>query len=113
MLQVVQMRLIWYMIEILTQGCQEQELGLYQNGWISPNHALIFGIIIAIGGSALFLLANWKAAFWSIFSVLFYVFVYTIWLKRRTPQNIVIGGIAGSTLPLIGWIVASIGKYTK
>ena len=77
------------------------------NGWISPNHALIFGIIIAIGGSALFLLANWKAAFWSIFSVLFYVFVYTIWLKRRTPQNIVIGGIAGSTPPLIGWIVAA------
>ena len=77
------------------------------NGWISPNHALIFGIIIAIGGSALFLLANWKAAFWSIFSVFFYVFVYTIWLKRRTPQNIVIGGIAGSTPPLIGWIVAA------
>ena len=77
------------------------------NGWISPNHALIFGILIALGGSALFLLANWKAAFWSMFSVLFYVFVYTIWLKRRTPQNIVIGGIAGSTPPLIGWIVAA------
>ena len=42
-----------------------------------------------------------------MFSVLFYVFVYTIWLKRRTPQNIVIGGIAGSTPPVIGWIVAA------
>ena len=77
------------------------------NGWISPNHALVFGIIIALLGSAIFIPFHWKAAFWSIFSVLFYVFVYTIWLKRRTPQNIVIGGIAGSTPPLIGWIVAS------
>lgn len=77
------------------------------NGWISPTHALIFGIITAVGGSAIFLLFHWKAAFWSLFSVIFYVFIYTIWLKRRTPQNIVIGGIAGSTPPLIGWIVAA------
>ncbi len=77
------------------------------NGWISPRHALIFGIILAISGSAVFIPIHWKAAFWSFFSVFFYVFVYTIWLKRRTPQNIVIGGIAGSTPPLIGWIVAA------
>ena len=77
------------------------------NGWISPRHALLFGITMAIIGSAVFLPLHWKAAFWSMFSVLFYVFVYTIWLKRRTPQNIVIGGIAGSTPPLIGWIVAA------
>jgi len=77
------------------------------NGWISPRHALVFGISMAIIGSAIFLPIHWKAAFWSLFSVLFYVLVYTIWLKRRTPQNIVIGGIAGSTPPLIGWIVAS------
>ena len=77
------------------------------NGWISPNHALVFGIIIALVGSAVFVPYHWKAAFWSLFSVLFYVFIYTIWLKRRTPQNIVIGGIAGSTPPVIGWIVAS------
>ena len=77
------------------------------NGWISPNHALVFGIIIALAGSAVFIPYHWKAAFWSLFSVLFYVFIYTIWLKRRTPQNIVIGGIAGSTPPVIGWIVAS------
>ena len=70
------------------------------NGWISPRHSLIFGISIALIGSAVFLPFHWKAAFWSMFSVLFYVFVYTIWLKRRTPQNIVIGGIAGSTPPL-------------
>ena len=77
------------------------------NGWISPRHSLLFGITMALIGSAVFLPFHWKAAFWSMFSVLFYVFVYTIWLKRRTPQNIVIGGIAGSTPPLIGWIVAS------
>ena len=77
------------------------------NGWISPQHALIFGILISVVGSCLFLLVHWKAAFWSFFSVLFYVFIYTIWLKRRSTQNIVIGGIAGSTPPVIGWIVAS------
>ena len=56
------------------------------NGWISPNHALVFGICTALLGSAIFIPFHWKAAFWSLFSVLFYVFVYTIWLKRRTPR---------------------------
>ncbi|MCH1526873.1 MAG: UbiA family prenyltransferase, partial [Candidatus Poseidoniaceae archaeon] len=77
------------------------------NGWISPKHALVFGITISLLGSLIFLPIHWKAMFWSMFSVVFYVFVYTIWLKRRTPQNIVIGGIAGSTPPVIGWIVAA------
>ena len=81
-------------------------------GHISPRGALLFGIIIALGGSSLFLLVSWKAAFWSFFSVLFYVLIYTMWLKRRTPQNIVIGGIAGSTPPLIGWAVAA-ADYTN
>ena len=81
-------------------------------GHISAGGALIFGLIIAISGSALFLFYSWKAAFWSLFSVLFYVIIYTIWLKRRTPQNIVIGGIAGSTPPLIGWAVAA-ADYTN
>lgn len=76
-------------------------------GYISPKTSLIFGIFISILGSSIFLILNWKAAFWSFFSVLFYVFVYTIWLKRRTPQNIVIGGIAGATPPLIGWASAA------
>ena len=76
-------------------------------GHISPKGALIFGVIIALFGSSLFLLVSFKAAFWSFFSVLFYVLIYTMWLKRKTPQNIVIGGIAGSTPPLIGWAVAA------
>ena len=76
-------------------------------GHISPIFALIFGLTISIIGSSLFLIIHWKAAFWSFFSVAFYVLIYTMWLKRRTPQNIVIGGVAGSTPPLIGWAVAS------
>ncbi len=76
-------------------------------GHISPMHALVFGIIISVTGCAIFYPIHWKAVFWTLFSVLFYVFIYTMWLKRRTPQNIVIGGIAGATPPLIGWVVAS------
>ena len=76
-------------------------------GHATPRFALVFGSFIAVVGSALFLLISVKAAFWSAFSVLFYVLVYSMWLKRRTPQNIVIGGIAGSTPPLIGWAVAA------
>jgi protoheme IX farnesyltransferase len=50
---------------------------------------------------------NWFAAAILAVSILFYVFVYTIWLKRRTPQNIVIGGAAGAFPPLIGWAAAT------
>ena len=76
-------------------------------GIISPNKVLLFGVITSITGSSIFFILHWKAAFWSFFSVFFYVFIYTIWLKRRTPQNIVIGGIAGSTPPMIGWAAAA------
>jgi len=76
-------------------------------GHATPQFALMFGTVIAVVGSALFLVVSFKAAFWSAFSVVFYVLVYSMWLKRRTPQNIVIGGIAGSTPPLIGWAAAA------
>ena len=76
-------------------------------GYATPRFALVFRAFIAVIGSALFLLISVKAAFWSAFSVLFYVLVYSMWLKRRTPQNIVIGGLAGSTPPLIGWAAAA------
>ncbi|MBL11944.1 MAG: protoheme IX farnesyltransferase [Euryarchaeota archaeon] len=76
-------------------------------GEISPNSALFFGVLLSILGTLwLIVLANEVAAFWAAFSVLFYVFIYSIWLKRSTPQNIVIGGIAGSTPPLVGWASA-------
>ena len=76
-------------------------------GYISPRGALFFGLLISILGSTIFFIVSWKAAFWSFFSVFFYVIVYSIWLKRRTPQNIVIGGAAGATPPLIGWAAAA------
>ena len=79
-------------------------------GEVSANAALGFGVALSLLGVAWFeILANSVAAFWSAFSILFYVFVYSIWLKRSTPQNIVIGGIAGSTPPVIGWAAAEDG----
>tara|TARA_B100000686_G_scaffold294102_1_gene324079 strand:- start:2979 stop:4022 length:1044 start_codon:yes stop_codon:yes gene_type:complete len=73
-------------------------------GKISPRSALTFGIGLSAAGVYWFYyLSNSVAAFWSAFSILFYVLVYSMWLKRSTPQNIVIGGIAGSTPPVIGW----------
>ncbi len=73
-------------------------------GKISPKSALIFGVLISIlGVSWFYIMTNSVAAFWSAFSIFFYVLIYSMWLKRTTPQNIVIGGIAGSTPPVIGW----------
>ena len=73
-------------------------------GKISAVSALAFGISISSLGVAWFyFMSNEIAAFWSAFSILFYVLIYSMWLKRSTPQNIVIGGIAGSTPPVIGW----------
>ena len=77
------------------------------SGAVSPNNALWFGISISILGVAWFMaMTNAVAAFWSGFSILFYVLIYTMWLKRTSTQNIVIGGIAGATPPLIGWAAA-------
>jgi heme o synthase len=73
-------------------------------GRIQPGPALGFGITLAVGSVLLMGLAvNVTAALILALSVCFYVFVYTMWLKRRTPQNIVIGGAAGAFPPVIGW----------
>ena len=78
------------------------------SGYISPNHALAFGIIICLSGITIVsFLSNYNAGIITAFSAFFYVFVYTMFLKRRTPHNIVIGGLAGSTPPAIGWSAAS------
>lgn len=77
-------------------------------GRISADAALTYGIMLAVGSVALMGLAtNWLAAGALAFSIFFYVGIYTMWLKRRTPQNIVIGGAAGAFPPLIGWIAAT------
>jgi heme o synthase len=73
-------------------------------GRIDPSEAAGFGVVLAIGSVGLMGLAvNWLAAGLLAGAILFYVFVYTMWLKRRTPQNIVIGGAAGAFPPMIGW----------
>jgi protoheme IX farnesyltransferase len=73
-------------------------------GRMQPGEALGFGIVLAVGAVVVMGLAvNWAAAALLALTIAFYVFVYTIWLKRRTPQNIVIGGAAGALPPLIGW----------
>ena len=74
------------------------------SGKIEPGAALGFGIVLSVSSVVVMALAtNLVAAFWLAVSIAFYVFVYTMWLKRRTPQNIVIGGAAGAFPPLIGW----------
>jgi protoheme IX farnesyltransferase len=73
-------------------------------GRMMPGEALGFGVVLAAGSVLMMGLAvNWVAAALLALTIGFYVFVYTIWLKRRTPQNIVIGGAAGAFPPLIGW----------
>src|SRR5213082_2912981 len=73
-------------------------------GRMMPGEALGFGCVLAVGSVAVMGLAvNCVAAELLALTIGFYVFVYTIWLKRRTPQNIVIGGAAGALPPLIGW----------
>ena len=81
-------------------------------GRIRPGSALGFGVALATGAVLVMGLAtNWVAAGVLALSVGFYVLVYTIWLKRRTPQNIVIGGAAGAFPPVIGWAAVT-GQVT-
>lgn len=74
------------------------------SGRISPDEALTFGLILsAFSVGILGLAVNWFSAFLLAFTIFFYAVVYTMWLKRATPQNIVIGGAAGAFPPMIGW----------
>jgi protoheme IX farnesyltransferase len=73
-------------------------------GRVAPRQALAFGIVLgAAAVMTLGLLVNWLSAFLAGAGIAFYVGVYTVWLKRSTPQNIVIGGAAGAIPPLVGW----------
>ncbi len=79
-------------------------------GRIAPDAALAYGIMLAVGSVLLMWLAtNAVAAGLLAVSIAFYVFIYTMWLKRLTPQNIVIGGAAGAFPPLIGWAAVTGG----
>ena len=79
-------------------------------GRVSRAEALAFGLMLAAGSIAVLGFAvNIAAAALLAFTIFFYVVVYTMWLKRRTPQNIVIGGAAGAFPPVIGWVAANGG----
>ncbi|MBE1503809.1 protoheme IX farnesyltransferase [Rhizobium viscosum] len=73
-------------------------------GRIMPKEALAFGLVLScFSVTILGLAVNWLSAFILAFTIFFYVVIYTMWLKRSTPQNIVIGGAAGAFPPMIGW----------
>ncbi len=94
---------MWYDrdIDAIMQRTKERPI---PKGKIEATDALNFGILIAIFSVTLMAVAiNILSAILLASAILFYVFIYTIWLKRSTPQNIVIGGVAGSLPPMIGW----------
>ena len=98
---------MWYESDLdalMTRTC----LRPIPTGKVNKNQALILGIILSIVSViALDYFTNRISAGILLLTILFYVFVYTIWLKRRTPQNIVIGGASGAFPPVIGWTIAT------
>ncbi len=100
---------MWYEADLdslMTRTC----LRPIPTGKITRNQALIFGVLSSVVSvMALYFFSNLIAAATLAITILFYVFVYTIWLKRKTSQNIVIGGAAGALPPIIGWAIATGG----
>jgi protoheme IX farnesyltransferase len=98
---------MWYEADLdalMTRTC----LRPIPTGKINKQQALVFGILLSIFSvGALNYFANTLSAALLLFTIFFYLFIYTIWLKRITPQNIVIGGVAGSLPPVIGWTIAT------
>ena len=97
---------MWYesdLDSLMTRTC----LRPIPTGKLTRNQALVFGILSSlISVIALYIFSNLIAATLLAITILFYVFIYTIWLKRKTPQNIVIGGVSGALPPVIGWAIA-------
>ena len=100
---------MWYesdLDSLMTRTC----LRPIPTGKLTKNQALTFGVASSIiSVIALYVFSNLIAATILAITILFYVFIYTIWLKRKTPQNIVIGGAAGALPPVIGWAIATNG----
>jgi len=98
---------MWYESDLdalMTRTC----LRPIPTGKINRNQALTFGVLLSvISVGSLYYFANFLSAALLLFTIFFYLFVYTIWLKRKTPQNIVIGGAAGALPPVIGWTIAT------
>ncbi len=79
-------------------------------GKVSESEALSFGVVLSVGSVLMLgVLVNWTAGALLALTIGFYIFVYTMWLKRLTPQNIVIGGAAGAFPPMIGWAAVTGG----
>ena len=94
---------MWYDRDIDAVMIRTQKRPLPQNR-IHPGDALAFGSVLTLFSvMTMGLAVNWVAAGLLAFASFFYVMIYTVWLKRRTPQNIVIGGAAGAFPPVIGW----------
>ena len=100
---------MWYesdLDSLMTRTC----LRPIPTGQLTKNQALTFGIFSSlVSVITLFIFSNLLSAVILAITILFYVFIYTIWLKRKTPQNIVIGGAAGALPPIIGWSIATNG----
>ena len=98
---------MWYESDVdslMTRTC----LRPIPTGKLTKNQALTFGVLSSlVSVIVLYIFSNLIAATILTITILFYVFVYTIWLKRKTPQNIVIGGAAGALPPIIGWAIAT------
>jgi protoheme IX farnesyltransferase len=98
---------MWYESDLdalMTRTC----LRPIPTGKINRKQALIFGTLLSvISVGALNYFANFLSASLLLFTIFFYLFIYTIWLKKKTPQNIVIGGAAGALPPVIGWAIAT------
>ena len=98
---------MWYEADVdalMTRTC----LRPIPTGKVKKDQALYFGIILsALSVSIIYFSANLISAILLASTIAFYFFVYTIWLKRKTPQNIVIGGAAGALPPVIGWTIAT------
>jgi len=94
---------MWYDRDIDAVMARTQARPIPQ-GRVDPDEALAFGVVLSVAPVLLMGIAvNWVAAAILGCASAFYIFVYTMWLKRRTPQNIVIGGAAGAFPPMIGW----------
>lgn len=94
---------MWYDADIDAQMSRTKKRPIPQ-GKMSPTAALTFGIMISAASVwTLSIAANWLAASLLAFTIFFYLVIYTMWLKRTTPQNIVIGGAAGAFPPMIGY----------
>ncbi len=100
---------MWYDADIDAQ-MQRTAARPIPRGRVSADDALAFGSFLSAASVlTLGLLVNWTAGGLLAFTIGFYVFIYTMWLKRRTPQNIVIGGAAGAFPPMVGWAAVTGG----